>query len=96
MLKTVPNMAGLKVSCAEDMEQEESDECEGTGELVWLPIGNRCQDKDVSRGAKQIPRQRKARKNTGQSTSAAHLHTVLLRCHQEKSDEETTNSCIYI
>lgn len=34
MLKIVPNMAGLKVSCAEDMEQEESGECEGTGERV--------------------------------------------------------------
>lgn len=57
-----------------------------TGVLVWLQIGNRCQDKDVSRDAKQIPRQRRARKNTGQSTSAAHLHTVLLSCHQEKRD----------
>lgn len=96
MLKIVPSMAGLKVSCAEDMEQEESGECEGTGELVWLQLGNRCRDKDVSRDAKQIPRLRKARRKLGSPP----LQLICTLCcyvvTRRKVMEETTNSCIYI
>jgi hypothetical protein len=33
MMKIVPNMSGLKVTCAEAMEQEEPGEYERTGKL---------------------------------------------------------------
>lgn len=38
MLKTEPNMPGIKVPCAKALKQEEYGECEGTGKLVRLQI----------------------------------------------------------